>query len=66
MRSAGDRLSADPLLGENPGLEKRLDQCQDALVPDSTSYAAHQGRMVDLVEARLDVCLEYPVVIPVG
>ena len=45
-----------------PALQERLHQRQDALVPDPSPHPAHQGRVVDLVEARLDVALEHPLV----
>ena len=31
-----------------------------------SSHPAHQGRVVDLVEARRDVRLEHPLVVPGG
>ena len=59
-------VPADAVLGEDTGSQERLHQAQDALVPDPTSHPAHEGRMVDLVEARFDICLEHPLVIPSG
>lgn len=51
------------MLGENPGLEKRLHQCQDAFVPDPLPQALHQRAVVNGIEARLDVSLQHPVVL---
>ena len=62
LRGAGDRVRFGPVLGEDPGLQERLHQRQDALVPDSAPHPVHEGRVVDLVEARLDVRLEHPLV----
>ena len=52
------------VLGEDTGLQERLHQTQDTFVPDPTSHPVHQGGVVDLVEARLDVGLEHPLVVP--
>jgi len=59
---AGDRLSAAGILAKDTRLEKCLDQSQDTLVPDPISHTIHKGRVVDLVEARLDVTLEHPLI----
>ena len=50
------------VLTEDPGLEERLHQVQDAFVPDSLPHPVHQGRMRDLVEARRDVALHDPLI----
>ncbi len=62
----GPRVPADGVLGEDAGPQERLHQGQDALVPDPISHPAHEGAVVDLVEARRDVRLEHPVVVPAG
>ena len=54
------------VLGEDAGLQERLDQRQDALVPDPIAHPAHQGRVVDLVEARRDVAPPAPTRSSVG
>jgi site-specific DNA recombinase len=59
---AGDRLAADAILAEDSSLEEPLDQAQNTFVFDPIAHATHQGRVVDLVEARLDVRLEHPLV----
>jgi hypothetical protein len=57
------RLAVEALFGEDPGPQERLHPSQDTLVPDPTSHPAHQGRVVDLIEARRDVRLEHPLVV---
>ena len=59
---AGARVPLDAILGEDAGLEERLHQPQDALVPDSSSHPVHESGVVDLVEARRDVTLQHPLV----
>jgi len=63
---AGDRVLEARLLGQDPGPQKRLDERQHALVRDTLAHPAHQGRVVDAVEARLDVRLNYPLVVARG
>jgi site-specific DNA recombinase len=63
---AGDRLAVETLFGQDPGSQERLHQPQDALVPDPISHTAHESGVVDLVEARLDVGLEYPLIVASG
>jgi len=48
------------VLRQDTGLEERLHEAQYALVPDPMTHTAHEGRVVDLVEARRDVTLEHP------
>ena len=55
-----------PILGQNPGFEERLHQTQDTFVSDPIPYPPHESGVVDLVEARLDVTFEHPVVVPGG
>ncbi len=62
LRCAGVARAVDLVLAQDPGLEERLDQGQDSLVPDPCPHPAHQGRVVDLVEARLDVALQDPLI----
>jgi hypothetical protein len=59
---AGDGVPPGAILGQDAGLEERLDQRQDALVGDPSAHAVHQGRMVDLVEAGRDVPLQDPLI----
>ena len=54
------------VLGHDPGPQERLDERQHALVRDPLAHPAHQGRVVDAVEARLDVRLNYPLVVARG
>jgi len=63
---AGDRLAVAALFAEDPRPQERRHQAQDALVPDATSHPAHEGGVVDLVEARRDVGLQHPLVVPIG
>jgi site-specific DNA recombinase len=62
LRGAGDRRAVQAVLGEDPGPQERLHQTQDALICDPISHPSHQGRVVDLVEARRDVGLKHPLV----
>ena len=65
LASSGERIPpwgvpvivvpVNAVLSEDARLQERLHQAQDALVPDPMSHPAHEGRVVDLVEARLDV-----------
>ena len=63
---AGDRVPIEPVLGENAGSQERLHEGQDTLVCDPIPHTAHEGGVVDPIEARLDVRLEHPQVVPVG
>ncbi len=60
---ARDRVPFHPVLGEDAGFEECLHQARDALVSDPTSHSVHEGRVVDLVEAGLDVSFEHPLVV---
>jgi hypothetical protein len=62
LRGAGVVVPLDPILAEDAGLEERLDQAQDALVPDPMSHPVHEGRVVDLVEACRDVAFQHPLI----
>jgi hypothetical protein len=59
---AGERLAVGALDAEEAGLEERLHQRQDALVPEAPAHAVQQGRVVDRIEARRDVCVDHPLV----
>jgi hypothetical protein len=63
---AGDRLAVVALFAEDPRPQERRHQAKDALVPDPMSHTAHEGGVVDLVEARRDVSLEHPLIVPIG
>ena len=43
-----------------PGLQERLHQGQDALIPDARPHPVHEAGMRDLVEAGFDVSLNHP------
>jgi len=60
LRSAGDRPERLAVSSHQARSQERLDQAQHALVPDPTTHPVHQGRVVDRVEARLDVGLQHP------
>ncbi len=57
---SGLGLPRHPVLREDAGVEECLHQPHDTLVSDPLSHPAHQGRVVDLVEARRDVTFEHP------
>ena len=63
MRGAGRGPPADAVLTEDAGFQEAPYQRQDPLVPDALAHPPHQGGVIDLVEARLDVRLENPLVI---
>lgn len=73
MASSGDRippcgvpvrvLPPGAVLTEDAGFRQAPYQRQDPLVPDALAHPPHQGGVIDLVEARLDVRLENPLVI---
>lgn len=62
LRGAAERLFEAALLGQDPGLEKRLDEPENPFVFDATSHPAENGRMVKLVKARLDVGFNNPLI----
>jgi site-specific DNA recombinase len=47
-------------LGEDPGLEERLEQRQPTLVLDLPPHPVHQRRVIDRVEARFDAGIQHP------
>src|SRR5487761_1424562 len=55
-------MPLDALTAEDPSLEERLDQEQDALVRDSDPQPVLNTDMRDFVEARLDVALHDPLI----
>ena len=62
----GSRLAADALFREHSCLEKRLHQRQDPFVSDSVTHTIQKGRVIEPIEARLDVTFEYPLVVSRG
>jgi len=62
LRRAGLGVPGDPVLGQDPRLQERLDQRHDASVPDTIAHPSQQAGMRDLVEACLDVTFEHPFV----
>src|SRR6266498_3512964 len=62
LRGASDRVPLHAILTKDAGFEKRLHQSQNALVSNSFSHPIHQGRVVDFVEACLDVSLNNPLI----
>jgi site-specific DNA recombinase len=52
-------VPCNPVLGEDSGIEERLHQPHDTPVSDSMPHPVHEGRVVDLVEARRDVTFEH-------
>jgi len=60
---AGDAVAFGAVPGENASLQEPLYQVQYAFVSDATSHPSHESGVVDLVEARLDVCLQHPLVV---
>lgn len=64
LRSASIGLLQPRLLGEHPGLEEGFHQRTHALVLHPESHPVHQGRVVDPVEARLDIRVQHPPVAP--
>jgi site-specific DNA recombinase len=55
LRGAGLRRLHRSGLPQDSGLQERLDQGEHALVLDPGAHPVHEGRVVDRVEARLDV-----------
>ncbi len=62
LRGAGVGVLVFAEFGQDPGLEERLHQRQHTLVGDPSAHPAHQGRVVDPIEARLDIGVEHPAV----
>ena len=62
LRRAGERVAVLTELGEHPGLEEGLHQAQHALVLDPRPHPVQQGRVRDVVEGRLDVRVQHPLI----
>jgi site-specific DNA recombinase len=62
LRCAGLAVCQLAVLSQDARLQERLYQRQDALVSDPLAHPAHQGRVADRVEARLDIALHYPLI----
>ena len=62
LAGAGAGAPVEAVLGEDARLQERADQRQDTLIDDPMTHALHQRGVVDLVEARLDVTFEHPLV----
>jgi hypothetical protein len=62
LGGAGDRVPLGAILAEDAGLEERLHQGPDPLVPDSIPDPSQKSGVGDLVEARRDVALKHPLV----
>jgi hypothetical protein len=62
MRRAGVGVLIVAELGQYPGLEERLHQCEHPLVLDPATDPAQQGGVVDPVKARLDIRIQHPAV----
>src|ERR1035437_7658394 len=62
LGSAGDRVPLDAVFRDDTAFEERLDQAQDALVPDPGPQPVHETDMRDFVEARFDVSLDDPLI----
>ena len=63
LRGPGRGVPLLTELGEDSGLEERLDQGQHALVLHPRPHPAHQGGVVDGVETRFDVGVQHPPVL---
>src|SRR5215204_94269 len=63
LRCAGIAVLEGLRLGEDACLAERLDQRQDPFVDDPSPHPTQQGRVVDRVETRLDVSIDYPRVV---
>jgi site-specific DNA recombinase len=59
---AGGGVFHDAVLTEDTSMKKRFHHRQDTFVPDPRSHPVHQGRMVDHVEACLDVTFQHPLI----
>src|SRR3990170_1066409 len=66
LRSAGDRLTADALFGEDACSQKRRHELENALVFDSPTQPRRECGVVDGIKAGRDVSLERPFVVSIG
>ncbi|MQY26306.1 hypothetical protein NRB56_18690 [Nocardia sp. RB56] len=64
MRDTRSRVLQPAFLGEDARLQKRFHQRQNVFVSDTPAHPLHQSGVVDLVETRLDVAFDDPVIIP--
>src|SRR5680860_915025 len=62
LRGAGGGLFLSAELGDDPSLEKRLDEREDALVLDPVAHTGQKCPVLDGVKAGLDVGLQHPLV----
>jgi DNA invertase Pin-like site-specific DNA recombinase len=62
LRGPSVGVSPRAVLGQDARFEKRLHQRQDASVFDPQTHPVHQGRVVDGVEAGLDIALDHPLI----
>jgi hypothetical protein len=60
LGGAGQRVLEHPGGRHDPRLQERPDQCKDPLVLDPPPHPVQQRRVPDLVETRLDVGLQHP------
>ena len=56
----------DAILTEDAGLQERRHQRQHAPVSDPSTHPAHQGPVVDLIEAGRDVRVDHPLIRAAG
>lgn len=62
MRCPGGGLVPFAEFGHDPGFEERFHQRQHAFVLHPRSHSVHQGRVVDAIEARLDIGVQHPAI----
>jgi site-specific DNA recombinase len=62
LRGAGPGIPDFAELGEDPGLEERLDQRQHALVLDPDPHPVHDRAVCQVVKGRLDIRVQHPAV----
>jgi len=62
LRRSGVGVLPVAALGEDAGLQERLDQSQHTPVSDPSAHPVRQGRVVDRVETRFDISVEHPAV----
>ena len=62
MRGAHVGVPDVAILGEDARFQERLHHRQNAFIPDPSPHPVHQGRVVDLVEAGLDVAFHHPLI----
>ena len=62
MRCSRSGIPQNPFPCEDSCVQEGLDQAKNPFIADASAHPAHQGRVVDLVEARCDIGLEDPLV----